>query len=321
MIHPHHPPHLHTPSQHQPLVTPPHTIIPELQNKLSEKDARIEALQRKLTERDRESHAREEERQRYLEEMKQGLQVEKQKLEQEAQSKIHSYEQINLHERGELERQQRELDAARQQHRMEVEKAARNLQQSREEVQKEKAMVAATQQHLALRAQQQQQQQGGRQALALQDGVPPGWEKRLDSATGRFYYVDHSSKTTHWSPPTNWINYQEAEAQRLRASQSGTTTPSVQPSSAPSQQQQQQHQPGPAPPSGPAPQPAVDRSSKPAAPTVDRSSKPAFVPQELPVEVRRRKMLALQAEGRATVSHVILCDYHVTPSPSRTHTW
>ncbi|XP_046856973.1 ubiquitin carboxyl-terminal hydrolase 8-like isoform X2 [Xenia sp. Carnegie-2017] len=32
-------------------------------------------------------------------------------------------------------------------------------------------------------------------------GLPPGWERVLDRQTGRYYFRDHNSKTTHWNPP------------------------------------------------------------------------------------------------------------------------
>eukprot|EP00898_Chlorokybus_atmophyticus_P005382 jgi/Chlat1/5845/Chrsp4S06369 len=31
--------------------------------------------------------------------------------------------------------------------------------------------------------------------------LPPGWERRLDPRTGRVYYVDHNTRTTHWDAP------------------------------------------------------------------------------------------------------------------------
>ena len=31
--------------------------------------------------------------------------------------------------------------------------------------------------------------------------LPSGWEIRKDPATGRIFYVDHNTKTTHWKPP------------------------------------------------------------------------------------------------------------------------
>ena len=32
-------------------------------------------------------------------------------------------------------------------------------------------------------------------------GLPVGWEKKLDPSTGRYYYIDHQNKATHWNPP------------------------------------------------------------------------------------------------------------------------
>jgi hypothetical protein len=32
--------------------------------------------------------------------------------------------------------------------------------------------------------------------------VPPGWEKKVDPSSGRPFYVNHSTKTTQWEPPT-----------------------------------------------------------------------------------------------------------------------
>jgi len=38
------------------------------------------------------------------------------------------------------------------------------------------------------------------------DGLPPGWEKRKDEATGRSYYVDHNNKKTTWHKPTSNVS-------------------------------------------------------------------------------------------------------------------
>ena len=45
--------------------------------------------------------------------------------------------------------------------------------------------------------------------MQLNHGLPPGWRKLFDSSTGRFYYQDDSTKTTHWNPPTSWIVSQQ----------------------------------------------------------------------------------------------------------------
>lgn len=31
--------------------------------------------------------------------------------------------------------------------------------------------------------------------------LPSGWERRLDNAIGRYYYIDHNTHSTHWNPP------------------------------------------------------------------------------------------------------------------------
>ena len=31
--------------------------------------------------------------------------------------------------------------------------------------------------------------------------LPPGWEKRSDAATGKTYYIDHSTRATTWNHP------------------------------------------------------------------------------------------------------------------------
>lgn len=45
--------------------------------------------------------------------------------------------------------------------------------------------------------------------------VPPSWEKRVDQR-GRFYYVDHNTRTTTWQRPTaeSVRNYQQWQSQR-----------------------------------------------------------------------------------------------------------
>jgi len=31
--------------------------------------------------------------------------------------------------------------------------------------------------------------------------LPTGWETKIDARSGRIYYVDHNTRTTHWNPP------------------------------------------------------------------------------------------------------------------------
>ena len=38
-------------------------------------------------------------------------------------------------------------------------------------------------------------------ASPVTSGLPVGWEKKLDHSTGRYYFIDHNTKKTHWTPP------------------------------------------------------------------------------------------------------------------------
>ncbi len=150
--------------------------------------------------------------------------------------------------------------------------------------------------------------------MLLLQGLPPGWQKRLDRTTGRFYYVDHATKTTHWNPPTSLLQHQ-AELQRrqqpqyLPPSAPPTNLPSAPPTNSPSAPptdpllappqtqpaaELQRHQilkpvttptnqllPGKSTEVGGGPSPpTVSRTNKPTTPTpshpsIDRSSKPS----------------------------------------------
>ena len=51
-------------------------------------------------------------------------------------------------------------------------------------------------------------------------GLPPGWERVLDTKMGRYYFKDHNTKTTHWNPP-------ESLTQTMNQSMMGHNTPTV----------------------------------------------------------------------------------------------
>ena len=35
----------------------------------------------------------------------------------------------------------------------------------------------------------------------MDQNLPPGWEARWDARFGRFYYINHHTKTTSWEKP------------------------------------------------------------------------------------------------------------------------
>eukprot|EP00871_Galdieria_phlegrea_P004443 jgi/Galph1/49/GphlegSOOS_G4821.1 len=38
--------------------------------------------------------------------------------------------------------------------------------------------------------------------LSSQPDLPPGWERRFEPNLGRYYYIDHNTRTTSWYPPS-----------------------------------------------------------------------------------------------------------------------
>ena len=116
----------------------------------------------------------------------------------------------------------------------------------------------------AMREQVESKRRGEQQRVfSLQTGLPQGWEKRLDSTNGRFYYVDHETKTTHWNPPTNWINYQRAREAEMERRQPPTQTPPQSTNLPPPQPTSQPPTQTPTQPSVPPPQPATAPTKDP----------------------------------------------------------
>ena len=40
-----------------------------------------------------------------------------------------------------------------------------------------------------------------KEKIAPNATLPPGWEERLDTTSGKMYYIDHNTKTTSWERP------------------------------------------------------------------------------------------------------------------------
>ncbi|EME30403.1 BAR protein [Galdieria sulphuraria] len=60
--------------------------------------------------------------------------------------------------------------------------------------------------------------------LSSQADLPPGWERRYEPNLGRYYYVDHNTRTTSWFPPTaNNKVASEAESVSIPASNNSQT--------------------------------------------------------------------------------------------------
>ena len=309
---------------HQPQVV--YQVPPEV----AERDAKIEHLIQLLVEKEREAESKasideqrkrkEAEEMKELSELKKSLESERNELEQARQRQheaaerdLQSVRQKLEEERAQmanvLEQERLKIEAAKAQYMQEVQQRESALKQQKEQYERE---IAERQRQNAV-MQQLEERRKQEHLFSLRQGLPQGWEKRLDSTTGRFYYVDHNSKTTHWNPPSNWLNYQ-AEMQRqqqeknhlaqldqqqaalnarLRAQQqhgkplapheippskpvsARTTLPSVQP----------QTTKAPIVPSVSVPgeSPAGHGTSAKPHPSVDRSTKPSVQPQSVGV--------------------------------------
>ena len=138
---------------------------------------------------------------------------ERQKLQEQKEKEISDIVQKLNAERETLERQkeQQQTELIRQQESIEQQKIL-----AMNEIQREKDAILKQQKELSERQQNMQEQvskwlqtrgESNNRQLQVETGLPAGWEKKIDSTTGRFYYQDHNTKTTHWNPPSNWLSY------------------------------------------------------------------------------------------------------------------
>ena len=202
------------------------------------KETQIQEREWRLAEKNKETHSDREQAEKAIEDFKQQQECEKRTRLEQLESEKRKLKEIK-HRDSELNRErealQLQLQQEKAQHAQELEQERQILAQTRGQLQRE---IAEQQQWiLQLKAQferektlvQQQQkemlqhlqlrkQQGNERMFSVSQGMPAGWEKRLDRGTGRFYYMDHNTKTMHWNPPTNWLAYQ-AEMQKLKEMQ------------------------------------------------------------------------------------------------------
>ena len=150
------------------------------------------------------------------------LKEETQKLEElrsQMQSELSRLTEMRLQQEmtsRQLAEGQAELRAQRLSHQLEMEEKKKDLERMKKQYEQEvESMVAEKQRYLQLQELEHKNLGEGhkRRELSLNTGMPTNWEKRIDQKTGRYYYVDHSTRTTHWNPPTHLIKYQLA-AQR-----------------------------------------------------------------------------------------------------------
>ena len=243
---------------------------------IAERDAKIAQLMKLLEEKDRESQSRaneeaqmkkqQDKEKKELKKLKESIEAERNQLEQDKQQQQQAAERDvqNLHQKIQeeraqmmmvLEQERLKLEATKAQYIQDLQQREIQMKQMREQYERE---ITERQRQNAV-MQQLEERRKQEHMFSLKQGLPQGWEKRLDSTTGRFYYVDHNSKTTHWNPPTSWLDYQ-AEMQRQQQEKNRLAQLSQQQEALNARlRAQQQHGKGVAPSETPpvAPQPPV----------------------------------------------------------------
>ena len=160
---------------------------------------------------------------------------ERQKLQEQKEKEISDIVQKLNAEREALARQkeQQQTELIRQQESIEQQKIA-----AMNEILRERDSISKQQKELSERQQNMQEQmskwlqvrgESNNRQLHVETGLPAGWEKKFDSTTGRFYYQDHNTKTTHWNPPSNWLSYNNNSQLKQGVNNSSLQPPPQQP--------------------------------------------------------------------------------------------
>lgn len=259
---------------------------------IAARDAKIAELMKLLEEKEKTTQSKEnenkqmkkqqDEEKKELKELKESLEAERNQLEQAKQQQHEQKERElkNLQQKIDeertqmftaLEQERQNLEAAKAQYMKEIEQRESNFKQMKEQYERE---IAAERQRQNTAMQQLEERRKQEHLFSLSQGLPPGWEKRLDSTTGRFYYIDHNSKTTHWNPPTSWLDYQ-AELQRQQQEKNHLAQLNQQQEAVNARLRAQQQYGKNVPPHGPVP-PSVPHSlGSTGSPIYPASTKPS----------------------------------------------
>lgn len=160
---------------------------------------------------------------------------ERQKLQERKEREISDIAQKLNEEREALEKQkeQQQTELIKQQESIEQQKTAAmiELQRQRDAILQQQKELSQRQQNMEEQVSKWLQMRGesNNRQLQVQTGLPAGWEKKFDSTTGRFYYQDHNTKTTHWNPPSNWLSYNNSNTQLKQGVSNNLVQPPQQP--------------------------------------------------------------------------------------------
>ena len=268
---------------------------------IAARDAKIAELMKLLEEKEKTTQSKEnetekikkqqDEEKKELKELKESLEAERNQLEQakqqqyeEKERELKNLRQKIQEERAQmftaLEQERQSLEAAKAQYMKDIEEKESSFKQMKEQYERE---IAAERQRQNTAIQQLEERRKQEHLFSLSQGLPPGWEKRLDSTTGRFYYVDHNSKTTHWNPPTSWLDYQ-AELQRQQQEKNHLAQLNQQQEAVNARLRAQQQYGKYIPPHGVTPPSAPGSNGSPIHPVSTKLSPPVLPSPNVPAE-------------------------------------
>ncbi|XP_078667182.1 ubiquitin carboxyl-terminal hydrolase 8-like isoform X1 [Branchiostoma floridae x Branchiostoma belcheri] len=193
------------------------------------RDRQLEKLRRQKQEKIKQEKEAQEKRDEELEKKRQEqerarqLEEEEKKAQELEKNKKREAEMKAQKEKEEAERAEK---LQREQERLSREKAEKARQEELARAEKEKQ--ERLRQETARREQEEQERQdriqkqqerdrefarleadkssAGPKTPVTSPGLPAGWEKVLDQQTGRYYYKDHNTASTHWNLPQSILN-------------------------------------------------------------------------------------------------------------------
>ncbi|GFO37995.1 ubiquitin carboxyl-terminal hydrolase 8, partial [Plakobranchus ocellatus] len=166
-----------------------------------EKQEEEEHMAKLQLEQEREVAKQEEER-KAAEKLEETRRLEKEQQERVAKAEAERQKEEAARQARELERQAKEAEELARQQKLQQEAAQAEAERKRKE-------------QMALDMEQKQKQKKAEEEASLRAAskpnvswkpvpsnlLPPGWEKRLDQTTNRYYYIDHNRGITQWNSP------------------------------------------------------------------------------------------------------------------------
>ncbi|XP_006814000.1 ubiquitin carboxyl-terminal hydrolase 8-like [Saccoglossus kowalevskii] len=209
---------------------------------------------------------------------------------EEQQKRAQEIEMRNREIELERQRKLREEELERMRKAKEDDEQRKKLKEEEEKMQQMKEEKIRAEQEAIKIKQSEQRLKDEQEQLAKQQAkgmkkvqLPAGWEKKLDSNTGRYYYIDHGTGTTHWKLP-------DTVTQSGKPRNRDLSSYKVPLESEPKSNLKRSH-------SSPNVAQLVDSDLRRPTPQFDRSSKPLIRPSRPNVEIRTSDVSAAQVRN------------------------